>query len=139
MDSEQYMTCFFPQLRDFLLFFFFSIHDTMYCATLICAHTGSIMLLRTCKLLSIQQSKKRCFPMSPSSLETSSVTQICIFKRVTLSSSVAYFPTGRQSQLWFEGSFGIKSERRRGEDGNQVCFVSVVLSVATLYFTQSKV
>lgn len=70
------MTCFFL----FCFFhiweiFFFFIHDTMYCAKWICAHTGSIMLLRTCKLLSIQQSKKRCFPMSLSS--SSSWNIIC--------------------------------------------------------------
>lgn len=69
------MTCFFLFFFHNWEIFFFFIHDTMYCAKWICAHTGSIMLLRTCKLLSIQQSKKRCFPVSLSS--SSSWNIIC--------------------------------------------------------------
>lgn len=58
-------------------------------------------------------------------LETSSVTQICVFRRVTLSWSVAYFPAGRQSRLWFEGSFGIKSARRRDIQIKNIIYYSL--------------
>lgn len=92
-------------------------------ASWLCTLAGSIMLLRTCKLLSIQQSKKAMFPnvtVSLRLLQMSPVAHVVAFMHAALSSSVACFPAGRRSRLLFEGSFGTKSEERGKEQKKRI-------------------
>ncbi len=125
------MTCFVVVFFHNCEIFFFSY--MIQCAKWICAHTGSIMLLRTCKLLSIQQSEKLCFPMS---LSSSSPRNIICHSDLHLQARNSFFEWGlfpsRASIsviVW-----GVIWDKICKEEGTMAISLKCNLSLLTLYF-----
>lgn len=80
--------------------------------------------------------QKAKFPMDFLSLNIICHCLFCIFKHVSLSSTVVYFPGGRRSQRWSEVSFGLKSGGKKEQSGLSVVFCNNTQWNAYLWFKQ---
>lgn len=116
--SENYMTCLFVCFFLFYtpeIFFFYTWYNVLRKMDMrtYWKHNAA----EDMQVVEYRAEKKQRFPVSLSCffLKHLPSLQSCVFKHGTLSLSVAYSPAGRQSRLWFVGSFGIKSAGREVE------------------------